>query len=58
MDKKIIEQFRRNKLFDDAKLIEFSKLNKKKKRLSRIKKRIKSKQKRKQYYEKNKRKFN
>lgn len=44
-------------LFDDSKLIEFSKLNKMKKKLSSLKKRIKSKKKRKKYYEKNKRKF-
>lgn len=49
-DQKTIEKFK--KLFDDTKLIEFRKLNKKKKRLSHLKKHMKSKKKRKKWYEK------
>lgn len=48
-------KYKDSKLFDDTKLIEFLKLNKKKKRLSHLKKRMKSKKKRKQWYERNKR---
>jgi len=51
-EQEIIDKFER--LFgDDTKLIGFYKLNKKKKRLSHLKKRIKSKSKRKKWYEKN-----
>lgn len=46
------EKLKDSKLFDDTKLIEFSKLNKKKKKLSSLKKHMKSKKKRKKYYEK------
>jgi len=49
----LYNKFKDSRLFkDEHKLIEFYKLNKKKKRLSRLKKRIKSKKKRRQYYEK------
>jgi len=49
-----IDKYKNSGLFrDEHKLIEFSKLNKKKKRLSHLKKRIKSKKKRKKWYEKN-----
>ena len=47
------DKYKNSKLFDDSKLIEFRRINKKKKRLSRIKKRIKSRKKRKKWYYEN-----